>query len=432
MKEYKNYIDTTLEKLIFDFSKVLNLVDTRMYDHHKQVAYIAYEIAKELNLSEDKIKEVILVGLIHDIGVVKKEDIGKNIKFEDEDVKEHTIKGYLLLNKMNSLSNMAEIIRWHHKHWENGKGFKSIKYQIALSSQIIYVADRVAVLIASNSKNILSQTEDILNIIEGEKNSKFNPKIVDVLRKISYYPSFWLNIVTNYKEPILMDNLDFENSKITYEDFMNFSKLFIYSIDFRSRYTAAHSIGVAAVAEKLSKLSGMCQNDCNMLKVAGYFHDIGKISTPIEILEKSSKLTKDEYNIIKQHTYYTYHILDNIKGMEKIRDIAAYHHETLDEKGYPFRINKSKLSYESRLMVVSDIFTALTEKRPYREAMKKEDVTNILVDMVNKNKIDGDIVEIAINNYEELYEYNKVNQSEAIKDFYAIENRMQELLKENK
>jgi len=226
--------------------------------------------------------------------------------------------------------------------------------------------------------------------------------------------------------------LNIKNSKITYEDFMDFSKLFIYSIDFRSRYTAAHSIGVAAVAERLSKLSGMSENDCEMLKIAGYLHDIGKLSIPIEILEKSSALTKDEYNVIKQHTYYTYHILDNIKGMEKIRDIAAYHHETLDEKGYPFRINKSKLSRESRLMVVADIFTALTEKRSYREPMKKDEVTNILIDMVNKNKIDKDIVEIAINNYEELYEYNKTNQSKAMKDFYSIQNRMQELLKENK
>lgn len=147
MNEFSNYIDTTLEELIFDFSNVLNLVDTRLYDHHKKVAYIAYEIAKELKLSMEKIKEVIMVGLIHDIGVYKQKDISNIIKFEDEDVEDHTIKGYLLLNTMNSLSHMAEIIRWHHKHWENGKGFKGIKDDIAIISQIIYLADRVSVLI---------------------------------------------------------------------------------------------------------------------------------------------------------------------------------------------------------------------------------------------------------------------------------------------
>ncbi|WP_325276616.1 HD domain-containing phosphohydrolase [Romboutsia sp.] len=429
MKEFGEYINITLEELIFAFSNVLNLVDTRLYDHHKQVAYIAYEIAKELNLPEKEIKEVIMVGLIHDIGAFKQEEIDNIINFEDENVENHSIGGYLLLNTINSLSHMAEALRWHHRRWEYGKGFKGINTQTAMISQIIYLADRVSILIETIPKNILSKSEEILNTIEYEKDSKFNPELVDIFKKISNKPSFWINIVTQYKEPILKNVLNFKNSKVTYEEFMDISKLFIYSIDFRSRYTAAHSIGVAAVAERLSKLCGMSENDCKMMKIAGYFHDIGKLVIPVEILDKPSRLTKDEYDVIKQHTYYTYHILDNIKGMEKIRDIAAYHHETLDGKGYPFGINKHMLSNKSRLMAVADIFTALTEKRPYRESMKKDEVANILMNMVNKNKIEKNIVEIAIDNYEELYEYNKTNQSEAIKDFYSIQNRFDSDLK---
>ena len=429
MKDFYKNINTTFEQLIFDFSDILNLADERLHDHHKQVAYIAYKIANGLNLPLEKIKEVLMIALIHDIGVFKKEEITSITLYDDADAVHHSIRGYLLLKDLDSLNHMAEVIRWHHNSWEYGKGFKNIDSETVLMSQIIYLADRVAILAETFSQNILSNSDEILSIIENDKGNKFNPELVDILREISSKPSFWLDIKSTAKEQILKYILTFKPTKLSYENFIDVSKLFIYSIYFRSRYTATHTIGVSAIAERLSKLCDMSENDCGMMKIAGYFHDIGKLTIPVEILEKPSKLTSDEFNIIKKHTYHTYHIIDNIKGLEEIKNIASYHHETLDEKGYPFRVNKAMLNKKCRLMCVADIFTALTENRPYRHAMKKDQVTSTLLSMANNNKIDKAIVATVIDNYEELNEYNKIHQNEAMKDFSSLQSKMEELLK---
>lgn len=74
--------------------------------------------------------------------------------------------------------------------------------------------------------------------------------------------------------------------------------------------------------------------------------------------------------MIKQHTYYTYRILKQIDGFSTIAEWAAYHHETLDGTGYPFRIKEHELSLGSRIVAVADVFAALTENRPYRATLE--------------------------------------------------------------
>ena len=101
---------------------------------------------------------------------------------------------------------------------------------------------------------------------------------------------------------------------------------------------AACCAGVAAAARKLAELSGMNETDCKKMAIAGYLHDVGKLRVPNSILEKPGKLTDEEFNIIKEHTYYTRWILKDVDGFEKIANWAAFHHEKLNGKGYPFHL----------------------------------------------------------------------------------------------
>lgn len=335
--------------------------------------------------------------------------------------------GYLLVDNIKPINKLSNIIRWHHRNWEHGIGFKNIDAKTGLISQIIYLADRLSILIANENKNVLTQSNEILAIINEDKGKKFNPKLVAILMKISLSTAFWLNIVTVNKEPIIKHVLGFKNKYLSHQELVEFCWIFIYSIDFRSSYTASHSVGVARVAEKLAQLSKLPDDDCKLMLIAEYFHDIGKLIVPIEILEKTGKLTEDEYNIIKQHTYYTYFFLDSISGLEAIRNIATYHHESIDGNGYPFRIASDELSYKSRLLCIADIFTALTEKRPYRNPMDKKEVAEILLDMADKNKIDKDIANLTIQNFDILCEYNKEYQKIANENFVYIEKKFLEI-----
>lgn len=91
-----------------------------------------------------------------------------------------------------------------------------------------------------------------------------------------------------------------------------------------------------------------------------------------EILEKPDKLTDDEFSKMKNHAGYTYLILSEVNDFEEIRDWAAFHHEKLNGKGYPFGKTAAELNEPERIMACIDIYQALTEDRPYKKGLSHE------------------------------------------------------------
>ena len=134
------------------------------------------------------------------------------------------------------------------------------------------------------------------------------------------------------------------------------------------------------------------------MRVAGHLHDLGKLAIPREILEKPGKLTPEEYNLIKSHTYFSYRLLQNIPGLETINKWASLHHEHLDGSGYPFKLSADNLTLGSRIMAVADVFTAIAEDRPYRAGMAEDDILRILTNLAVKNHLDGDMVRLLQDN----------------------------------
>lgn len=114
-------------------------------------------------------------------------------------------------------------------------------------------------------------------------------------------------------------------------------------------------------------------------------------------------MTDREFAIIKQHPYYTYRILEQIDGFQTIAEWAALHHETLDGSGYPFRVGEDSLHLGSRMVAVADVFTALSENRPYRQGLDLKEIENIMRGMVSNRKLDAAVVSDLFINSSELY-----------------------------
>ena len=129
------------------------------------------------------------------------------------------------------------------------------------------------------------------------------------------------------------------------------------------------------------------------LMIASDLHDIGKLAVPNSILESNNKLAEEEFEIIKEHAYYTRLTLENIKGFEDITEWASNHHEKLDGSGYPYGKSGEELDFNSRLIASLDIYQALTEERPYREALSHKTAIEIMKDMCCSGFIDLQIVE---------------------------------------
>jgi putative nucleotidyltransferase with HDIG domain len=132
-------------------------------------------------------------------------------------------------------------------------------------------------------------------------------------------------------------------------------------------YTYIHSVNVAFYSMMLAKWLNLSDAEINEAILAGLLHDVGKMKVPQEILNKTAKLSKDEFEIIKQHTLYGYELVRNINGLsKKIKKAVLLHHERMDGSGYPFGCRADKLNIYTRIVAIADVFDAMTAERVYK------------------------------------------------------------------
>jgi HD-GYP domain-containing protein (c-di-GMP phosphodiesterase class II) len=173
-------------------------------------------------------------------------------------------------------------------------------------------------------------------------------------------------------------------------------------------------------------MCGLDQATCQKIKIAGYLHDLGKLAISNELLEKPAKLSDKEFAMVKAHVYETFILLDRVSGMEEINAIASLHHEKLDGSGYPFKMTAGQLNTEARILAIADIFTALTENRPYRKGMDREAVKAIFRELKNDNKLDPEILSLVDQNYLELEGVRISGQTTAREHYQQLKIKMAE------
>lgn len=144
------------------------------------------------------------------------------------------------------------------------------------------------------------------------------------------------------------------------------------ALDAKNAWTNGHSERVAEYAIELAKNLGLSHREQVRIHIGGHLHDIGKIGIPDSILNKSGKLTNEEFAIIRRHAEIGSEILGRIKIFAPILDIVRNHHERFDGQGYPDAISGNDISIGARIVAVADAFDAMTTVRPYRVALSAE------------------------------------------------------------
>jgi len=163
-------------------------------------------------------------------------------------------------------------------------------------------------------------------------------------------------------------------------------------VDAKSPFTYRHSLGVMGAAVAIGKVMGLSEERMQVLRRAALLHDVGKLSISNTILDKPTRLTETEFEIVTAHPGLSAEILGHIGAFREIAVMAGEHHEKLDGTGYPAGLSRKDLSLESRLLAVADIYGALSEKRPYREALPPSQITAIM-DRDIPAKLDGECYE---------------------------------------
>ena len=146
------------------------------------------------------------------------------------------------------------------------------------------------------------------------------------------------------------------------------------AIDAKDTYTNGHSSRVAEYSREIAGRAGLSADLQEEIYMIGLLHDVGKIGISDAIINKPSKLTDEEYDIIKTHPVLGEKILRNITEFPKLVTGAKYHHERYDGKGYPEGLSGEDIPLEARIIAVADAYDAMSSRRSYRDVLPQEKV----------------------------------------------------------
>jgi putative two-component system response regulator len=144
------------------------------------------------------------------------------------------------------------------------------------------------------------------------------------------------------------------------------------TIEARDITTDGHCQRLARYAATLGRELGLTADEIDALERGGYLHDIGKVGIPDAVLLKPSRLTPDEFAIMKRHTVIGDRLCGELRSLHRVRPIVRSHHERLDGSGYPDGLQGSGVPLLAQITGVVDVFDALTTARPYKRALPAE------------------------------------------------------------
>jgi len=150
-------------------------------------------------------------------------------------------------------------------------------------------------------------------------------------------------------------------------------------------YTYHHSLSVAVLAIAIGQSIGFSDKELRLLGRAAMMHDIGKVNTPLELINKPGKLTDSEFKTVKNHASdgYKYLALEEV-GDENFRKAVLCHHERLDGSGYPNKLSGDDIPFMSRIIAVADVYDAVTSYRSYRKPMSPSDAMELVMSEVGR------------------------------------------------
>ncbi|GFP74060.1 HD-GYP domain-containing protein [Clostridium fungisolvens] len=367
-------------------------------NHGKRTAYISFRIAKELGLGFKELHDIVALAMLHDNGVSEKSLHDRYLKVDSinvrslERVKEHCTIGEENVSKYPFLTDVKDVIKYHHENYD-GTGYFNLKFEeIPLMSQIIHMAD----VLESNfhfENNDHEMQNRAVELINKQRNKMFSSRLVDIFNNFAVDEEFWRNLKDKYIHKVLKEDVPQYSMEISFEEIRKITDVFSKIIDSKSEFTQRHSSDLSEKAAVMADYYKMNVDEKMKLIIAADLHDIGKLAVPNNILDSPNKLTIEEFDVIKKHSYFTRLALQEIKGFEDITEWASNHHEKLNGQGYPLGKVADELDFNSRLIACLDIYEALTEERPYRKALEHKEAMDILNGMKDAGFIDAQITE---------------------------------------
>lgn len=267
----------------------------------------------------------------------------------------------------------ADCIRHLDEHW-NGQGqpYQVKGDQIPIRSRIACMAQTMEVF--STTFGLGAAYE----VIRTRKGRWFDPGLVQAVHAFRQDDAFWQDLQNDTPNALLRMDVRTGTREATETSIDSVCSAFAQIVDAKSPFTAEHSSRVSGYAVEIAQMFGFDPPRVAQMRRTGLLHDVGKLAVSNAILDKPGPLNDDEWAIIRRHPYYSQQILGQVRGFERLTQIAAAHHERLDGKGYFQSLDAAQLDRDMRVLACADVFDALSAARPYRDAMPMSKVFSIL------------------------------------------------------
>jgi HD-GYP domain-containing protein (c-di-GMP phosphodiesterase class II) len=385
----------SLDELIKSITVSLDMVEEELLGatthHGKRVAVLAAAMGGRFGMKSEQILALTICALLHDSALTEYVLAEHDGRFHDPSMKLHCEYGQRNAESLMLKADIGGFVLYHHERADGSGPYGRTEGGYPLEAELIALADSLDVIKPLQRQGPENLPELRAFISERARKSytkRSAEAMLDVLDEdmlLSLKDERILETAHNYIPPWKVDMTD--------RVIFNLAELVSRIIDDKSAFTRTHSTQIANKAWLMGEYYGYDPSLRAQIFLAAALHDIGKLSTPREILEKPGRLTEEEFLVIKRHVYTTYKLLKDIEGFETICSWASNHHEKLDGTGYPFGKRAGELDFISRLIACIDIYQAVSEKRPYHDGRSHRETMGILYEMAGNGVIDKGVVE---------------------------------------
>ncbi|HUD22078.1 MAG TPA: HD domain-containing phosphohydrolase [Acidobacteriaceae bacterium] len=286
-------------------------------------------------------------------------------------------RGADIMRKLEFSTRAADAVRSLDEHWD-GSGYPDrLKGdQVPYLSRILAVAQHLDVFSTGESPRAA------INVLQARSGRWFDPELVQVAVSLHRSGGLWTNCLpidhSDDTRTAAVDLAPGANRYLQSEQIDQICEAFADVVDAKSPYTFSHSLGVAHAAVSIAHWLGLPTEQIDFVRRAALLHDIGKLSISNSILDKAGVLSPEEWQLVRDHPVQTRRILERIGAFRALAKVAGEHHEKLDGSGYPDGLVGKQLSLESRIITVADVYGALSEDRPYRAGLSREEIAGIM------------------------------------------------------
>ena len=400
--------------------KTLGIINNKIMNHGEITGYILYKMMEyentytEQHYTEQELVDYTMLGILHDIGLYKEDNVKNVSDFETKNLWPHSIYGFLFLKYLSPVGDRAEVVLYHHLDYNRHNLIQSRYLHII---EMLSLADKMDTFLHLKDERLEPE------YFAKYRDIKFSGAALDLFHKAEERYGITENLVNGkYRE-----ELDVLLAKRAFSEQYKrgFLEMLVYTIDFRSEHTVIHTLATVHFAEQLGRLARLSGKDLRDLHYGALLHDLGKIAIPLNILESTGRLNDDEMKIMKAHVRITEMILEGVVD-DAVLQIAVRHHEKLDGTGYHKGLKAEDLTLAQQIIAVADILSALHGKRSYKDAFSKEKILEIMNGDADRGKINRNVVTSLERNYDKIIgEFEKEKENTIglylkIKEQYAI------------